>query len=91
MNKTEFAKKVAERLALPQRDILEIMKKMDEVFIEAIREDEYLIYQGFGTFSLWQQSAREGRNPRTGKPAAIPARNSLKFKPGKKLLELLNG
>lgn len=90
MNKTELSKRVAERLAIPHRGVLEVLKMMDEVFIEAIKEDGYIIWQGFGAFNLWQQSAREGRNPKTGEPASIRARNSLKFKPGKRMLEELN-
>ena len=33
---------------------------------------------------------RSGRNPRTGVPCVIEARTSVKFKPGKFLLEALN-
>ncbi|WP_369696143.1 HU family DNA-binding protein [Parabacteroides gordonii] len=41
-------------------------------------------------FTLWPQSERTGRNPQTGSPALIPARNSVKFKPGKDMLKFLN-
>ena len=49
-----------------------------------------MVSQGFGTFTLWSQSERPGRNPKTGIPVTIPSRNSVKFKPGKGLLEYLN-
>ena len=49
-----------------------------------------IILQGFGTFKAWEQAERTGRNPRTGISCKIPARRSVKFKPGKFLLRDLN-
>lgn len=46
--------------------------------------------QGFGTFSSWKQAERLGRNPRTGISVLIKSRTSVKFRPGKDLLRLLN-
>jgi len=40
---------------------------------------------GFGTFSKVRRKARKGRNPQTGAPIKIKARNVVKFRPGKKL------
>lgn len=37
---------------------------------------------GFGTFSTSTRSAREGRNPQTGKTIQIPEKTVAKFKPG---------
>jgi DNA-binding protein HU-beta len=42
---------------------------------------------GFGTFQKTRQKARKGRNPQTGAPIKIKARNVVKFKAGKKLKE----
>lgn len=46
---------------------------------------------GFGTFSVAQRAATEGRNPRTGEKIQIPASKQPKFKPGKELKEAVNG
>ncbi len=40
---------------------------------------------GFGSFSVKKRAAREGRNPRTGRPLKIPAKNVPVFKAGKAL------
>jgi len=40
---------------------------------------------GFGTFSTSKRSAREGRNPQTGKKIQIPAKTVAKFKAGSDL------
>ena len=40
---------------------------------------------GFGSFEVVQRKAREGRDPRTGKPIKIPAKKVVKFKAGSTL------
>ena len=44
---------------------------------------------GFGTFSKVRRKARKGRNPQTGAPIKIKARNVVKFRPGKKLRDAI--
>ncbi len=45
---------------------------------------------GFGTFSVNERNARQGRNPQTGKVINIPAKKVVKFKAGKALTDALN-
>ena len=45
---------------------------------------------GFGTFSVVERAAREGRNPRTGETIPIPASKSVKFRVGAGLKEAVN-
>ena len=52
---------------------------------EALSKGEKVTLVGFGTFSIGNRSAREGRNPRTGAKIEIPATRTVKFKPGKGL------
>ena len=49
------------------------------------KKDGKVTLVGFGTFSKVRRKARKGRNPQTGAPLKIKARNVVKFKPGKKL------
>ena len=49
------------------------------------KKDGKVTLVGFGTFSKARRNARKGRNPQTGAPIKIKARNVVKFKPGKKL------
>ncbi|MEE4266026.1 MAG: HU family DNA-binding protein [Desulfobacteraceae bacterium] len=51
------------------------------------KKDGKVTLVGFGTFSKARRNARKGRNPQTGAPIKIKARNVVKFKPGKKLKE----
>lgn len=49
------------------------------------KKDGKVTLVGFGTFSKVRRKARKGRNPQTGEPIKIKARNVVKFKAGKKL------
>ncbi|HEX5321816.1 MAG TPA: HU family DNA-binding protein [Stellaceae bacterium] len=53
---------------------------------EALRRGERIEIRGFGTFSVNETKARNGRNPRTGQPVKIPAGRRVRFKPSKTLL-----
>ncbi len=44
---------------------------------------------GFGTFAKVRRKARKGRNPQTGEPLKIKARNAVTFKAGKKLKDAI--
>jgi len=45
---------------------------------------------GFGTFSVAERAAREGRNPQSGKTIKIAAKKVVKFKVGSKLADAVN-
>ncbi|MGA2992237.1 MAG: HU family DNA-binding protein [Candidatus Korobacteraceae bacterium] len=45
---------------------------------------------GFGTFSISQHRARNGRNPQTGTLIKIAARRVAKFTPGEELRKAVN-
>jgi len=45
---------------------------------------------GFGSFSVSNRAARDGRNPQTGATIKIPARKVVKFKAGSELKESVN-
>ena len=45
---------------------------------------------GFGSFSSVVRTARTMRSPQTGKDIDVPAKTTVKFKAGSKLLEAVN-
>ena len=53
----------------------------------ALSSGDKVTLVGFGTFSVGERAAREGRNPRTGAKIKIPASKVVKFKAGKTLSE----
>ena len=57
---------------------------------DTMRSGDKLTLTGFGTFSVEERKARQGRNPRTNEPLTIPACKMVKFHPGKQLKDALN-
>ena len=90
MNKADFISKLAVEMNTSQQQSREFMKAFQVVLTKAMKQDTPVILQGFGAFTPWSQKERIGRNPHTGISCAIPARTSVKFKPGKFLLKELN-
>ena len=54
---------------------------------QALKKGERVSISGFGTFSVGNRAARQGRNPQTGATIQIPASKTLRFKAGKALKE----
>lgn len=90
MNKTNLVNVLAERMHLNRDQSRQYLNVFLGVLEETLKEEEPVMLQGFGTFGLWKQTERPGRNPKNGAPCKVPARTSVKFKPGKLLLKALN-
>lgn len=90
MNKNELAKEVASRMSTTVTETLHFIDTMNGVICDSIAHNESVIIQNFGHYMPWQQSERMGRNPRSGRECTIPKRVSVKFKPGKGLIEKIN-
>ena len=85
MNKTEFIAAVAEKAGLTKADAQRAVNAFTEVVKETMEKGDRLPLVGFGTFSVSQRKAREGKNPRTGETIKIAARKVVHFKPGANL------
>jgi len=91
VNKSELVSKVAEKSGLTKKDAEKAINGFIEVVQESLAQDEPVAILGFGTFSVRERAAREGRNPRTGEPIQIPAGKVPVFKPGKGLKDAVSG
>lgn len=90
MNKTELIASVAQKAELTKKDAEKAVKAVFDTVAEELAKGENVQVIGFGTFEVRERSAREGRNPQTGKAITIAASKSPAFKAGKQLKELVN-
>lgn len=60
-----------------------------EATSKSLQKGDKVSLVGFGTWSVYERSARMGRNPKTNQPLAIPAKNTIKFKASSQLLDTL--
>lgn len=90
MNKSTLIQQVANRMSVSKSDSLRFINTLEEILVCELRQNKGITLQGFGSFIPWEQTERQGRNPRTGCPYLIRPRTSVKFKPAKRFLESLN-
>jgi nucleoid DNA-binding protein len=90
MNKGELVEAVARDAGISKAEALAAIDSVVENVKKALRGGTKVTLAGFGTFSTSVRSAREGRNPQTGKPIKIPAKKVAKFTPGKALKQAIN-
>ncbi|HHM20388.1 MAG TPA: HU family DNA-binding protein [Bacteroidetes bacterium] len=90
MNKGDLINKVAEDAGLTQAQAKTAVNCVFESISDSLAGGDKVTLVGFGTFSIAHRAERQGRNPATGKTITIPAKNNVKFKPGKELTESVN-
>lgn len=90
MNKTELIAAVADNAELSKKDAERTLKAFVDVVTSELKKGEKVQLVGFGTFEVSERSAREGRNPQTGKTMKIEACKAPKFKAGKALKDAVN-
>jgi len=84
MNKNELITKIAET-GLSKKDAGTALDAAIAAIGDALANGESVQLIGFGTFSVKERAAREGRNPRTGEVVKIKATKAPAFKAGKAL------
>nr|DAI00505.1 MAG TPA: DNA binding protein [Caudoviricetes sp.] len=85
MNKKDLIHEISVKSGLSIADVEKAIKNYEEVIESTLKSGEKVVSIGFGTFDIKQTVARNGRNPQTGKPMIIPAKQTVRFRPGKKL------
>lgn len=90
MKKAELVEAVAERAGLTKADADRAIKALSEVITEELVKGGKVAIPGFGTYSVSERAAREGRNPQTGATVKIAASKSAKFKAASALKAALN-
>jgi DNA-binding protein HU-beta len=89
VNKNELVDAVSARTDLRKSEAGKAVDAVFESITAALRGGDDVRLVGFGTFSVAQRAASEGRNPRTGERIMIAASKQAKFKPGKGLRDSL--
>lgn len=91
MNKNDLVAVVAEKTGLSKTDSTSAVDGVFDAITDTLSSGGDVRLVGFGTFSVSDRRASEGRNPRTGERIQIPASKQPKFKAGKALKEAVNG
>ncbi len=85
MNKSELIDAMASDAGISKAAAKKALDSFTDNVTGSLAKGGRVSLVGFGTFSTSQRSAREGRNPQTGKKIQIPAKTVAKFKAGSEL------
>src|SRR5208282_3337832 len=90
MNKADLVDKIAGACEISKAQATTAIDTAVESITGALRKGDRVALIGFGTFSVSQRKARNGRNPQTGATIKIAARRVAKFSPGAELKKSVN-
>ena len=74
MNKTELIEAIAAGAGLSKADAKKALDATVAAVKDTLVKGDKIQLVGFGTFSVAERPAREGRNPSTGATITIPAK-----------------
>ena len=90
MNKVELVDTMAKDTGLSKKDTEKALNSFMATVSNALSKKDKVQLVGFGTFETRKRTARNGRNPQTGKELKIAAATVPAFKAGKALKEKVN-
>lgn len=90
MTKSELIDKVARERQIPRAQAELAVNTIFESMVAALASGEGIEIRGFGSFSVRQYGAYEGRNPKTGELVMVSPKRLPYFKVGKALRERVN-
>jgi len=90
MNKNDLIEKIATSAAITKTAAAAAIDCFVDSVTTALKKGDRVALVGFGTFSVSQRKARNGRNPQTGGVLKIAARRVAKFTPGVDLKKQVN-
>jgi len=90
VNKNDLIAKVASESGLSKADASRAVDGVFDSISSTLAGGDDVRLVGFGTFSVADRKASEGRNPRTGERIHIAASKQPKFKAGKALKDTVN-
>jgi len=90
VNKNDLVASVASSADISKADAAKAVDATLDSITKSMSGGTEVRLVGFGTFSVTDRRASEGRNPRTGEKIQIPACKVPKFKAGKALKDAVN-
>jgi len=91
MNKAELIDQIAKDAGITKGQANDAINSFTDTVASALKKGDKVTLVGFGTFSVTQRAARNGRNPQTGEVIKIKASKSPKFKAGKEFATKIAG
>jgi len=87
VGRQELSRRIAKEADLSQKQAQAALEATLEAIRESLESGSEVRLVGFGSFKVRQSAARRGVNPRDQKPIEVPAKERVRFFPGKELAD----
>lgn len=92
MTKKQLISSISHEKGLHPNDVRHVIQAFLDKMTNCLSSGNRLEFRDFGVFEVVQRKQKIGRNPKKAKESiVIPARNAVKFTPGKKMRKLIEG
>ena len=88
--KKDLIDRIADETRFKRSDVRLIVQKFLDDVINELSEGRRLEFRNFGVFELNERAPRMAQNPKTHERVPVPARRTVKFKPGKIMKEAVD-
>ena len=85
VGRSELTKRIAQQADMSQKQAAVALEAALTAIREALEKGDEVRLVGFGSFKVRTSAARRGINPRDGKEIHVPAKDRVRFSPGKEL------
>lgn len=90
MTKKKLINSISQERGIHPNDVRHVIQSFLDKMTDSLSEGERLEFRDFGVFEVVERKQKIGRNPKkAAEPIIIPARNAVKFTPGKKMRKLI--
>jgi nucleoid DNA-binding protein len=90
MTKRELVVRISKETNIIQEDVYTVIQKTLDYITEGLANGDHVEFRDFGVFDVTVRKPRIGRNPhKPEETVQIPARKVVKFKPGKKMKDIV--
>jgi DNA-binding protein HU-beta len=87
VGRQDLTRRIASQAKLSQKQAGEVLETILDTIRESLQEGKEVRLVGFGSFKVRESHARKGVNPRTREAIEVPAKDRVRFFPGKELAD----
>jgi len=90
MTKKKLINTISQEKSIHPNDVRNVIQAFLDTMTDCLSRGDRLEFRDFGVFEVVERKQKIGRNPKNASvPIVIPARNAVKFTPGKRMRHLV--
>lgn len=90
LTKKKLIQAIAQERGVHPNDVRRVIQSFLDLITKGLAEGERCEFREFGVFEVVKRKQKIGRNPKNADvPIVIPARNAVKFTPGKRMKKMI--